>query len=109
MGLPLEEIKLLDLSRNAQGPFCTMLLGDLGAEVIKIEQPGYGIIPLNVDSETWAAYFALDRNKKSMFLNLKSPEARQAFYKLVEKTDVVLEGYKPGVVKKLKVDYDTVN
>lgn len=108
MVLPLDGIKILDLSRMAPGPYCTMLLGDLGADVIKIEQPGFGIIPIDVDEETWAAYFALDRNKRSILLNLKNPEARQVFYKLVETADVILEGYRPGVVKQLGVDYDTV-
>ena len=108
MTLPLEGIKILDLSRMAPGPYCTMLLGDLGADVIKIEQPGFGIIPIDVDEETWAAYFALDRNKKSILLNLKIPEACQIFYKLVEIADVILEGYRPGVARQLEVDYDTV-
>ena len=108
MALPLDGIKILDLSRNAPGPFCTMLLGDLGAEIIKIEQPGYGIIPIDVDQDTWAAYFALDRNKKSIILNLKSPNARQIFYRLVETADVILESYRPGIAKQLQVDYETV-
>jgi len=107
MALPLAGIKILDLSRMAPGPFCTMLLADLGAEVVKIEQPGFGIIPVDVDEETWAAYYALDRNKRSIILNLKTDEARQVFYKLVERADVVLEGFSPGVVKRLKVDYET--
>jgi crotonobetainyl-CoA:carnitine CoA-transferase CaiB-like acyl-CoA transferase len=85
-----------------------MLLGDLGADVIKIEQPGFGIIPLAVDEETWAAYYAIDRNKRSIILNLKMNEACQIFYDLVETADVVLEGFRPGVTKRLKVDYETV-
>lgn len=108
MALPLAGIKILDLSRMAPGPFCTMLLADLGAEVIKIEQPGFGIVPLDVDEETWAAYYALDRNKRSIILNLKTKEARQVFYKLVETSHVVLEGFSPGVVKRLDIDYETV-
>lgn len=86
-----------------------MLLADLGAEVIKVEQPGFGIVPLDVDEETWAAYYALDRNKKSIILDLKVNEACQVFYKLVETSDVVLEGFRPGVAKRLKADYETVN
>ena len=108
MALPLAGIKILDLSRMAPGPFCTMLLADLGAEVIKIEQPGFGIVPVDVDEETWAAYYALDRNKRSIILNLKTNEARQVFDKLVGTSDAVLEGFSPGVVKRLKVDYQTV-
>ncbi len=101
MALPLAGIKILDLSRMAPGPFCTMLLADLGAELIKIEQPVFGIVPVDVDEETWAAYYALDRNKRSIILNLKTNEARQVFYKLVGTSDAVLEGFSPGVVKLL--------
>ena len=86
-----------------------MLLGDLGAEVIKVEQPGFGIIPLDVDEQTWAAYYALDRNKKSILLNLKTAEARQVVYDLVRTADVVLEGFRPGVARQLEVDYETLN
>lgn len=108
MALPLAGVKVLDLSRMGPGPFCTMLLADLGAEVIKIEQPGFGIIPLDVDEETWAAYYAIDRNKRSIILNFKTEEARQVFYEMVKTSDVVLEGSRPGVAKRLKVDYETV-
>lgn len=108
MAPPLAGIKVLDLSRMAPGPFCTMLLSDLGADVIKVEQPGFGIIPLDVDEETWAAYFALDRNKRSITLDLKTEEARKVFYSLAEYSDVVLEGFRPGVVQELAVDYETL-
>ena len=76
MAPPLAGIKVLDLSRMAPGPFCTMLLSDLGADVIKVEQPGFGVIPLDVDEETWVAYFALDRNKRSIILNRKTDDER---------------------------------
>jgi crotonobetainyl-CoA:carnitine CoA-transferase CaiB-like acyl-CoA transferase len=105
---PLAGIQVLDLSRMAPGPFCTMLLADLGADVIKVEQPGYGVIPLDVDQETWAAYFALDRNKRSILLDLKSVDGREVFYGLAKTADVVLEGFRPGVVKQLRVDYETL-
>lgn len=108
MAPPLLGIKVLDLSRMGPGPCCTMFLADLGADVIKIEQPGFGIIPLPVDEETWAAYYALDRNKKSIILNFKMKEACQVFYELVKTADVVLEGFRPGVAKRLKIDYETV-
>lgn len=85
-----------------------MLLADLGADVIKIEQPGFGIIPLAVNEETWAAYYAIDRNKRSIVLDFKMEEARQVFYGLAKTADVVLEGFRPGVVKRLKLDYTTV-
>jgi crotonobetainyl-CoA:carnitine CoA-transferase CaiB-like acyl-CoA transferase len=108
MPLPLAGIRVLDLCRMGPGPFCTMLLGDLGADVIKIEQPGFGIITLAVDEETWAAYYAMDRNKRSIIINFKMKEACQIFYDLVETADVVLEGFRPGVNTRLKVDYKTV-
>jgi crotonobetainyl-CoA:carnitine CoA-transferase CaiB-like acyl-CoA transferase len=108
MAPPLTGIKILDLSRIGPGPYCTMLLADLGAEVIKIEQTGFGIIPLPVDEETWAAYYAIDRNKKSIVLNLKMKEARQVFYEMAKSADVVLEGFRPGVAGRLKLDYKTM-
>jgi crotonobetainyl-CoA:carnitine CoA-transferase CaiB-like acyl-CoA transferase len=85
-----------------------MMLADLGADVVKIEQPGFGIIPIDVDEETWAAYFALDRGKRSVFLNLKVKEGRDVFYRMVETADVVLEGFRQGVVEQLLVDYDSL-
>ncbi|MEE8470645.1 MAG: CaiB/BaiF CoA-transferase family protein [Dehalococcoidia bacterium] len=108
MAPPLAGIKVLDLSRMGPGPFCTMLLGDLGAEVVKIEQAGFGIIPLDVDEDTWAAYYAIDRNKRSIILDLKMDEACQVFHELAKKSDVVLEGFRPGVTRRLKVDYEAV-
>lgn len=108
MAPPLDGIKILDLTRMGPGPFCSMLLADLGAEVIKIEQAGFGIIPLDVDEETWAAYYAIDRNKKSVILDLKLQEARDVFHEMVRTADVVLEGFRPGVAKRLRVDYETV-
>lgn len=115
MSSPLEGIMVLDLSRVAPGAYCAMILGDLGADVLKIEQPrkqgllGSGLSPIGEGAEREAAYNALNRNKRSMVLNLKSVEAKEIFFKLVEKADVVLEGFRPGVVKRLGIDYDTVN
>ena len=110
MMLALEGIKILDLSRLAPGPYCTMILADLGADVIKIEPMG-APVPFFAppgEEEKWYAYNAHDRNKKSMALNLKADEARQIFHKLAEGTDVVVEGFRPGAVKRLGVDYDTL-
>ena len=107
--MPLEDIRILDLSRLAPGPFCSMLLADLGADVLLIEPPpdsraGQGPgIGLGA-----AAYNALGRNKRSIVLNLRDDSARQVFYKLAESADVVLEGFRPGVVQRLGVDYDTL-
>lgn len=108
MTLALEGIRVLDLSRTVPGPYCTMMLADMGAEVIKIEDPGYsmGMLP---DQEKHAAYDYLSRNKKSIALNLKSPDAKEIFYKMAKYADVILEAFRPGVSKRLGVDYDTIS
>jgi crotonobetainyl-CoA:carnitine CoA-transferase CaiB-like acyl-CoA transferase len=108
MALALEGIKVIDLSRTVPGPFCTMMLADMGAEVIKIEDPEYalGMIP---DREKHAAHDYLSRNKRSIALNLKTHEAKEIFYKLAGGADVVMEAFRPGVAKRLKVDYETVS
>lgn len=119
MTLPLEDIKILDMSRLAPGPFCTMILGDLGADVIRIEEPGGGRRAIMERAALGAeeaarrelreaVFDAHGRNKRSLVLNLKSEDARKVFYELVKKSDVVLEGFRPGVVKRLGVDYDTL-
>ena len=113
--LALEGVRILDLSGLVPGAFCTMILGDLGAEVLKVESPvaapltGSGPSPQGEERRREAAYFALNRNKKSIGLNLKSDTGRQIFYQLSRQADVIVEGYRPGVVKRLGVDYDTVN
>lgn len=112
--LPLDGIKILDLSRLAPGPFCSMMLGDLGADVLLIEAPADGklapaIIGRGGDAEKAAAYNSLSRNKRSIVLNLREQDAREIFYKLAESADVVLEGFRPGVVKRLGVDYETLH
>ena len=95
----LSGIRVLDLTRVLAGPFCTMLLGDMGAEIIKIETPGQGDdsrrYPPFIGEES--AYFMnLNRNKKSLVLNLKHPKAKEIFLDLVEKADVVLENLRPS-------------
>jgi len=115
--LALDGIKILDLSRAGPGPFCTMILGDLGAEVTKIEAPpalgarSAGIMhsPTGEAGRRQAAYEAINRNKKSMALNLRSEEGRHIFYRLAETADVIVEGFRPGVVKRLGIDYPTIN
>ena len=109
MTMPLEGIKVLDLSRLAPGPFCTMILGDLGADILKVEGPREGRLAMVMSIEERAiAYNALERNKRSIVLNLKLEPARKIFYQLAEKADVIVEGFRPGVVKRLGVDYDTI-
>lgn len=104
----LEGIRVLDLSRLLPGPYCTMLLADFGAEVIKIEEPGRGdyarsFPPFLKDFGYW--HLQLNRNKKSVVLNLKSEAGRRAFLELVKTADVVVESYRPGVLEKLGIDY----
>ncbi len=108
---PLEGIKVIDLSRILSGPYCTMVLADLGAEVIKIEAPN------GDDTRTWgppfieteSAYFlSINRNKKSMVLNLKEEEGRQILLDLIKDADVVVENFRPGTLKRLKLDYETL-
>src|SRR3972149_1834038 len=107
--MPLDGIRVLDLTRLAPGPFCTMLLGDLGADVCVVEEPpGVGRRFDAGTSERAQAYNALARNKRSVGLNLKEARAQEAFLRMAEKADVVLEGVRPGGVKRRGVDYETV-
>ena len=112
MGLPLANIRIIDLSLIMAGPYCTLILGDLGAEVIKIERPDVGEAARGVPPhffEGESAYFiAMNRNKRSMTLDLKSERGREIFYRLTKDSDVVVENFRPGIVKKLGVDYDTL-
>lgn len=105
----LTGIRVLDMSRLLPGPYCTMLLADFGAEVIKIEEPGKGdysrsFPPFLKDFGYW--HLQLNRNKQSVVLNLKSEEGKKIFLELVKTADVVVESYRPGVLKKLGVDYE---
>lgn len=107
----LSGIRVIDLTRVLAGPFCTMLLGDLGAEIIKIEVPGQGDdsrrYPPFIGTES--AYFMnLNRNKKSVVLNLKNQKAKKIFLDLVAHADVVLENFRPGTMEKLGLGYDTL-
>ena len=110
MTMALEGIKVVDLTRLAPGPYCTMFLADLGADVIKIE-PGGGraqAFSAAISGEERRAYDAENRNKRSIVLNLKADEAREIFYKLAKEADVIVEEFRPGVMKRLGVDYDTI-
>lgn len=109
---PLSNIRVLDFTRILAGPFCTMKLGDMGAEVIKIEQPGKGD-----DTRTWgppfvngeSAYFlAVNRNKKSLTLDIKSKEGKEIIRKLLQRSDVVVENFRAGVMEKLGFGYKQV-
>jgi len=111
MAPPLTGITVVDLTRVLAGPYCTMLLGDMGADVIKIERPdggddtrGFGPPYLNGES---AMFLAINRNKQSMTLNLKHPEAKQILAKLIERADVLVENFRPGTMANLGFDYET--
>ncbi|MCX6020950.1 MAG: CoA transferase [Chloroflexi bacterium] len=115
----LEGIKIIDLSRTAPGPYCGMLLGDMGADILRIEEPS---IPADSRRATMSrrptvspeeqqrvlAFNAAARNKRSLALNLRTQQGKDIFYQLADQADVVLEGFRPGVTKRLGVDYDTV-
>lgn len=114
MVMALDGIKVLDLSRLAPGPFCSMYLADFGADVLLVEPvPGASEklaarMP-GTEPERAAAYNALARGKRSIALNLKDEAARRIFYDLAADADVVLEGFRPGVVHRLGVDYETLS
>jgi crotonobetainyl-CoA:carnitine CoA-transferase CaiB-like acyl-CoA transferase len=104
----LSGMRVLDLSRLLPGPYCSMMLGDLGADVIKIEEPGRGDYIRNVSprlKQDSASFLAVNRNKKSVTLNLKSRRGRNIFLDLVKGADVVIEGFRPGVMNKLKIGF----
>lgn len=108
---PLQGLRIIDLSMMLAGPAGSMLMGDLGAEILKVE-------PMDGDEtresppyfygENSAYFYSINRNKKSLPLNLKSPEGRQVFYDLVKNVDVVYDNYRPGVIERLQIDYDTL-
>jgi len=109
---PLRGIRVLDLSRILAGPYCTMMLGDLGAEIIKVEQPRVGD-----GTRQWgppfkggeSAYFiCINRNKKSITVNLKHPRGIKIIKQLVEKSDVLVENFRYGTMDKLGLDYETL-
>ena len=115
--LAIEGIKVLDLTRLAPGPYCTMILADLGADVLKVEEPG---IPSGRRAEQAgeagtslprllipdSPFYALNRNKRSIVINLKSEEGKEVFYKLAKEADVLVEEMRPGVSKRLGIDYE---
>ena len=107
----LEGITVLDLTRVLAGPFASMMMADMGANVIKIEEAGKGADERQngpFKNGESAYYINLNRNKKGISLNLKSPKGKQIFKELVKKADVVLENYRPGTMKKLGLDYDVL-
>jgi len=109
----LEGIKILDLTRYLAGPYCSMILGDLGAEIVKIERPGTGD-----GSRQWgppfihgeSAYFlSINRNKKSVTINLRTKRGCEIVRRMASTYDVLIENYRPGIVEKLGLDYETLS
>lgn len=110
---PLDGLLVVDLTRVLSGPYCTMLLADMGARVIKIEQPGRGD-----DTRGWgppfvgeeSAYFlSINRNKESLTLDLKKPEARGILEQLLDRADILVENFRPGAMERLGFGYDSVS
>jgi formyl-CoA transferase len=110
---PLEGIRVLDLSRVLAGPFCTMILGDLGADVVKVEQPGSGD-----DTRQWgppwaggesAYYLCVNRNKRSITLNLKHERGREILVQLARDCDVVVENFRVGLLDRLDIGYQALS
>jgi len=108
---PLKGLRVLDLSRVLAGPFCSMTLADLGAEVIKVEIPGRGddtrAYPPFINGVS-SYFLSINRGKKSITFNLQTKEAQEALYKIAEKCDILLENFRPGVTARLGVDYETL-
>jgi len=113
MAMPLEGIRVLDLTIWQQGPVATTMLADMGAEVIKIEQPvqgdpGRGLV-WRSDQSVLNTYFELhNRNKRGLTLDIRQEGGREVFYKLIEKTDVFVHNQRPGVAERRKIDYNTL-
>jgi crotonobetainyl-CoA:carnitine CoA-transferase CaiB-like acyl-CoA transferase len=109
---PLDGLRVIDLTRVVAGPFCTMMLGDMGAEVLKIEEPQHGD-----DSRGWGPYIngwssfflELNRSKKSVGLDLKTAEGADALKRLIETADVLIENFRPGSLTELGFDYASVS
>src|SRR5262249_54347733 len=113
---PLSDIRVLDVSHVIAGPFCTMLLANAGAEVLKIEPPKVGersrnsghAIPNDADEPVTLQYVRVNRGKKGLTLNLQSDEGKALFKSLVKVSDVVVENFRPGTMKRLGLDYEVL-
>ena len=111
--LPLARVRVLDVSQVMAGPFCSMLLGDMGADVIKIEPVDGGdqarrAMGFRLKGSDSLGFINMNRNKRSLALNLKEESARKVFYRLVETADILVENYRPGATKRLGIDYETL-
>ena len=110
MPLPLEGVRVLDLTNVMAGPYCSMVLGDLGAEVIKLESldgDSTRNFEPKVNDESYC-FAVLNRNKKSISVDMKSPQGKDIVMRLAARSDIVMENFRPGVVKKLGIDYESL-
>jgi crotonobetainyl-CoA:carnitine CoA-transferase CaiB-like acyl-CoA transferase len=109
---PLKGLRILDFSMNIAGPFCSLFLGDMGADVIKIEMPLKGNLARSYgpfgENLMGLEFLQFNRSKKSVTLNLKTPEAKDIIYKLVQNVDVLLENFRPGVMDRLGLSYEKI-
>ncbi|MDZ7726780.1 MAG: CaiB/BaiF CoA-transferase family protein [Dehalococcoidia bacterium] len=109
---PLDGIRILDFTRYQQGPYATVMLSDLGADVIKVEERSNGDLgrSLGLQPDGWCAYFeAHNRNKRSITIDTRKTEGREIIYKLIPEIDVVTDNFRPGVMQRLGMDYDTLS
>ena len=110
---PLEGVRVVDLTQTMAGPYCTMILADLGADVIKVEPPGRGemtrTMGFRLTGDDSAAFLAINRNKRSITLDLKLEAAREAVVALIATADVVVENFRPGVADRLGVGWDALH
>ncbi|MEE2884099.1 MAG: CoA transferase [Chloroflexota bacterium] len=108
---PLEDITVLDFTQIMAGPFCTMLLADMGADVIKIEKPSgddiRGIGPPFINGES-AAFLQINRNKRSIVMDLKHTDSYDVISRMISKADIIVQNFRPGVMENLNLDYDSV-
>ncbi|WP_108661578.1 CaiB/BaiF CoA transferase family protein [Acuticoccus kandeliae] len=114
MNQPLSDLRVLDLSQVMAGPFACMLLGDMGADVVKVEPPGVGdqtrsAMEYRYKGTDSPGFLALNRNKRSIEIDLKNEAGLETFYALVKTADVIIENSRPGVMKRLKADYETLS
>ena len=112
MVMPLDGIRVLELNRVAPGSYCTMMLGDMGAEVIRVETPGASPGAKHnaaKEDDIWVLSDYNNRNKKSLALNLKDPRAQEILQALAAEIDVIVEGFRPGVTQRLGADYETLS
>jgi len=106
----LDGLRVLDVTQVMAGPYCAMLLADLGADVVKVEPPGGDStrqMPGASGSDS-PSFNAVNRGKRSIVINLKTPEGREVFSRLARTTDILIENYRPGVMRALGLDYDAL-